>query len=363
MSKFIRRLTMSKVKKHMSSDIISIDNIKKYILPQYSLEDGEVTMVKFKDTEKQRAVFKIDYKNSSYCLKKVYYDEENLLFVYSAMEWLFRNGVNVPRLLPTINRSRFIIFNNMLFILTVWIDGDKCNFDDINHVQLSSKTLGKLHKTSKSFTAIEGSEIRLGMEDFHLSISKHFNQLLECAKLATNYKDKFSRLFLDNIDYNLELAKLSLEISSSINKKELTTSLCHGDYVNKNIIVDENDAIWLIDFDKCKYDYSMQDLSYFSRRLLRRPNTNWNLTLTTDIIDSYQKENNLTPSDFKYLLAYLAFPQKFWKISRDYYRNIKKCNKNSFITLFEKGLERSESQLKYIHDMIEIFEKHYDIKF
>ena len=48
-------------------------------------------MIKFKDTEKQRAVYKIDYIDKSYCLKKVYYNEAELLFVYSAMEWLYRN--------------------------------------------------------------------------------------------------------------------------------------------------------------------------------------------------------------------------------------------------------------------------------
>lgn len=353
---------MNKKNNCISSDILSIDNIKNHVLTLYSLEHGDITMVKFKDTEKQRAVFKIDYKNSSYCLKKVYYDDENLLYVYSAMEWLFRNGVNVPRLLPTLDKNRFITFNNMLFILTPWVDGNKCDFDDINHVALSAQTLGKLHKTSKKFTPIEGSAIRLGLEDFHLSISKHFNQILECANLATNYKDKFSRLLLDNLDYNLELAKLSLEISSSIINSELTTSLCHGDYVNKNIIIDTTNDVWLIDFDKCRYDYSAHDISYFLRRFLRRPNTNWNLPSTTNIINNYQRENSLTASDLKYILSYLSFPQKFWKISRDYYRNIKKCNKNSFISLLEKSIERSENQLKYVQDMIIILEKNYGVK-
>ena len=88
-------------------NIISIENIKKYILPAYSLYNADITMVKFKDTDKQRAVFKVTLNNKSYCLKKVYYDEENLLFVYSAMEWLYRNGVNVPKLLPTKDNNRF----------------------------------------------------------------------------------------------------------------------------------------------------------------------------------------------------------------------------------------------------------------
>lgn len=349
----------------MSNDnkVIDINNIKSKILPNFFLTDADIIMVKFKDTDKQRAVFKVTFNNQSYCLKKVYYDEKNLLFVYSAMEWLYRNNVKVPKLLPSSDHNRFIYLDDMLFILTPWVDGVKCNFDSTTDVRLSIKTLGKLHKCSRNFIPISGSAERIGLDNYYLSINKHFNEILETANLASTYNDKFSKIFLDNLDNNLSLAKLSLEISSSINTSDLSISLCHGDYVNKNILISKNSDVWIIDFDKCKIDYSAHDLSYFLRRLLKRATTNWSIPLTIDIIDTYNEVNKLTSSDLKYILAYLAFPQKFWKISRDYYKNISKCNKNSFISLFTKGLERSSEQLDYINKMIEIFERYYNVKF
>lgn len=345
-----------------NNKLIDVDDIKKYILPKFFLKDADITMVKFKDTEKQRAVFKVTSNNKNYCLKKVYYDEENLLFVYSAMEWLYRNNVMVPKLLPSIDNNRFIYYKDMLFILTPWVQGEKCNFDSLNDIRLSIKTLAKLHKCSKNFTPISGSTNRVGLENYYLSINKHFNDILETANLASTYKDKFSKLYLNNLDSNLSLAKLSLEIASSIDNSNLSISLCHGDYVNKNILIN-NDDVWIIDFDKCKEDYCSHDLAYFLRRLLKRSTTNWNPALTVDIINTYLKVNTLTDSDLKYILAYLAFPQKFWKISKDYYKNINKCNKNSFIALFTKGLDRSADQLDYINNMIEIFQTYYNVKF
>lgn len=348
----------------MSNDnkVIDIDNIKTNILPKFFLQNADITMVKFKDTEKQRAVFKVTSDNKNYCLKKVYYDEGNLLFVYSAMEWLYRNNILLPKLLPSIDNNRFIYYDDMLFILTPWVEGEKCNFDSLIDIRLSIKTLAKLHKCSKNFKPILGSTNRTGLDDYYLSINKHFNDILETANLASTYKDKFSRLYLDNLDNNLSLAKLSLEIASSIDNTNLNVSLCHGDYVNKNILIN-NDDVWIIDFDKCKIDYCAHDLAYFLRRLLKRSTTNWNPALTIDIINTYNKFNNLTQSDLKYILAYLAFPQKFWKISRDYYKNINKCNKNAFISLFTKSLDRSADQLDYINNMIEIFEHYYNVKF
>ena len=346
----------------IDNKVIDIDNIKKYILPKFLLQNATITMVKFKDTEKQRAVFKVTFNNKNYCLKKVYYDEENLLFVYSAMEWLYRNNVMVPKLLPSIDNNRYIYYEDMLFILTPWVEGEKCNFDSLIDIRLSIKTLAKLHKCSKNFTPIPGSTNRVGLENYYLSINKHFNDILQTANLASTYKDKFSKLYLNNLDSNLSLAKLSLEIASTIDTSNLNISLCHGDYVNKNILINNSD-VWIIDFDKCKIDYCAHDLAYFLRRLLKRETTNWNPALTIDIINTYLKVNNLNDSDLKYILAYLAFPQKFWKISRDYYKNINKCNKNSFIALLTKGLDRSADQLDYINTMIEIFQDYYNIKF
>jgi len=349
---------MKNILTETKNGLLPLDEIKEQILPKYNLKNVSLTNIKFKDTEKQRAVYRVDLDEKSYCLKKVYYDEENLLYVYSALEWCFRNGINVPKLLPTADGNRYIKYKDMLFILTPWLDGEKCDFDNLNHMLVSSKTLGKLHKTSVNFYPIEGSFERETFEDLSISISKHFNQLLNSIDKAYFYKDRFSNLFLNNLDENLELAKISLEISSSINSSNLSRSLCHGDFVNKNILISDNE-ISLIDFDKCRLDYCTKDLSYFLRRLLKRETTNWQINLTLDILNSYMEENNLTEDDLKYIIAYIAFPQKFWKLSRDYYRNIKKCNRNAFILLLEKAIKRSENQLDFIYKLIKSFNKYY----
>ncbi|MGL5087500.1 MAG: CotS family spore coat protein [Clostridium sp.] len=345
-----------------NENLLSIENMKTFILPHYGLEHATVTMVKFKDTDKQRAVYRVDTNNKSYCLKKVYYDESNLLYVYSAMEWLHRNDLSVPKLLPTDNNHRYIEYNGMLFILTPWVNGVKCNFDDKFHMKISSIALAKLHKSSKDFFPILGSSQRIAYDDYNISANKHLEQILTTSKQARHYNDRFSKLFLKHLDTNLKLSKLSSNISSTINNNELSKSLCHGDYVNKNILIDES-RVWIIDFDKCKMEYCAHDISYFLRRLLKRENTNWNVELTLDILDNYMKVNPLSTSDLKYILAYISFPQKFWKISRDYYKNIKRCNKNAFISLFEKGVDKTDIQLEYIKEMMIIFERDYNVDF
>lgn len=328
--------------------LLSEENVKKYVLPYYNLQDGELIKIKFKDTDKQRAVYKVDYMSKSYCLKKVYFDESELLFVYSGIEWLYRNNINVPRILPTVEHGRFVKYENMLFILTPWILGEKCSYDNPSHMNAAILNLSNMHKVSTNFKPICKSTNRKNFEHIHLSFEKHLKQLLVCSNLAFKYDDNFSNSFLQSFNINYMLAEISVKISQTINYDNLHSSLCHLDYVNKNIIFDNNKNIWVIDFDKSTKAYCSHDISYFLRRFLKRTNTNWDLNIAINCLKIYDENFYLNLDDYKYIVSYLAFPQKFWKISRDYYNNINKCNHNSFFYLLKKASANNINQLEFI---------------
>ncbi|MVX63114.1 CotS family spore coat protein [Clostridium chromiireducens] len=352
----------------MGSEILSLQEsnlspeiIKQNVLPYYNLQNGKISVIKFKDTEKQRAVYRIDYNEKSYCLKKVYYDIKDLLYVYSAIEWLYRNNIRVPKLLPTIDNNRFVSYQNMLFILTPWIEGEKCSFDNSDHVIISIKKLAAIHSISRNFQPILGSSPKQGLDDYYISTLKHFQDLLESSNEAFKYKDIFSRQFISSFDTNLRLAKVSLDISNKIDTSELSKSLCHGDYVNKNLIFPEDLDPWIIDFDKCKVDYCAKDLAYFMRRLLKRENTKWNIDLALSVLDNYNEISPLTKSDLRYVISYICFPQKYWKISRDYYKNIHKCNKPAFSTLLSNAVSKSDFQYDFALNIINAVQTKYNM--
>lgn len=339
---------------------LSPEIIKQNVLPHYNLQNSKISIIKFKDTDKQRAVYRIDFKEKSYCLKKVYYNQDDLLYVYSAIEWLYRNNIRVPKLLPTINKNRFVSYEDMLFILTPWIEGEKCSFDNIKHVMLSVKKLSTIHSVSRNFKPILGSSLREGFDDYYISTLKHFQDLLQASNEAFKYKDKFSKQFISSFDINLSLAKISLDISNKIDNSNLSKSLCHGDYVNKNLIFPVDLDPWIIDFDKCKIDYCAKDLAYFMRRLLKRENTKWDINLALSVLETYNESSPLTDSDLRYLISYICFPQKYWKISRDYYKNIYKCNKSAFSTLLLNATLKTDLQYNFALTIIDTVQKKFN---
>lgn len=343
------------------SKILSKDNVEKNVLHLFSIKASNIEEIKYKNTDKQRAVYKVTYGEKIYCLKKIYFSKEELLFVYSALEWLFRWGISVPRFLQSSDKKRYASWENMLFILTDWLEGEKCDYDNIDHIIKCSTNLGKMHKVTRDFFPIKDSLVREGYNNSYSSYNKHFYDLLATVNTSEKCKDKFSKLYLESFNNNYLLAKKSLETSRIINHNNLNKSLCHMDYVNKNIIIN-GDTVSVIDFDKCRLDYVSHDISYFLRRILKRNNSKWSLDIAISSINLYETENKLGIDDYLYILSYLSFPQKYWKISRDYFKNKDKCNKEGFYSLLMNTVEKDESALNFISAFSDYIQNKFKIK-
>ena len=327
-------------------------NIMKFVLPYYNLQDSVITIVKSKDTDKQRVVFKISSPDTSFCLKKVYYSVSELLFVYSALEWLYRNNVNVPKIIPTIKNGRYVEYNKGFFILTPWIEGERCDFHNETHVIKCAMSLAKLHNTTKNFIPIDGCSMKENYNDLYKYTLKHLEQLVELNIYASEKNDTFSKIFLEFYQKNLYLAEEALKISAKINNKNLSISLCHGDYVNKNIIFDNRNIPWTIDFDKCKKGYSAYDIGYFLRRYLRRDSILFNKTLAYNFLKEYNKINKLTPSDLQFIVSYIAFPQKFFKISKVYLKNTdNSISKDILLSNLKKSSKNIDYQINLVNHL------------
>lgn len=317
------------------------------ISKEYNIKANSIKLVKAKATAKDRMVYKINTDSSSYCLKKVYYDEETLLFIYSSMVWLNLNKISCPTLIPTNSGGRYFKYNNMLFILTPWIDGVKCNYDILNHLEISIKNLAYIHTCGKDFSPIDGSKLLTGFENPSSSYSKHFSDLKKYINIFNDKSDIFSKKILKYKDYILNTGYISVLYSQLIDVNSLPKTLCHKDYVNKNIIIDNNMNPWIIDFDKCKIDYRVTDLCYFFRRFLRRENTKWNFFLFSYLLNIYEKISPLNFNEHIYLFSYLSFPQKHWRLCRDFC-NSSTVSYENYNTLLNKYNNQSENHTNFI---------------
>ncbi len=328
--------------------LITEEELIKNIISQYDIIYSNCIPIKFKNTEKQRAVYKINSIGKSFCLKKIYFSKEDLYFVYSAIEWLFRWNIKVPRILSTKDKNKYVKYKDMIFILTPWIEGVKFNYDTANNINIASSILGNIHKFTTNFYPIEGSNYRFKEENIKNNVTKKIEYLIKIGNLAFKKNDEFSKLFLSNFENYYNCAKIASLTSNSINMNNLKISLCHFDYVSKNIIIDEKNNFWVIDFDKCSIGHSIHDLSYFLKRILRRTNTNWDEDITIKAIYSYCDNNHLNIDELKYLLIYLSFPNKYLKLAKEYF-SLKNKDKEFYIQEISSCIEKDKKQLDFIN--------------
>lgn len=330
------------------NSFMPFEEIKKNILSKYNIVIFDLESIKFKDTAKQRAVYKVNTDKGIKCLKKVYYDKETLFFIYSIIEWLNSKGVFCPRLLATSRGLKYVEYMGNYYILTDWIDGRKCDYDNIEDIKIAAEKLAQIHKTSYKFTSIKGSKIRTEATDYYKSFNKHFLQLLELSNNAFMIGDKFSKHFLEHFDYNISMAKESIymlsqiDFSKPIGDEVSQNAICHLDYVNKNLIFTPDNKLYIIDFDRAAMEMPIHDIFYFIRRILKRENTSWDFDIYKTAIDSYENIRPLSQNEKLAIYALLMFPNKFWKVSRDYYKNRHQCNKEAFISILKKVTRQQE---------------------
>ena len=200
------------------------------------------------------------------------------------------------------------------------MEGENIDYNNLNHCILSVIYLSKIHNISNNILFIKNSEIKNNFENINKKFKKHEKELFKFYKVAQCCDDHFSKNLINNFEKIIYLSNIAIKYSSYINYGNLNKSLCHGDYVSKNILLNDNQIV-PIDFDKSSINYSISDFSYFLRRYLRRDLTNWNFDNTLKLINYYKKYNNISLDEYYYLLSYLSFPQKIWKFSKLYYTN------------------------------------------
>jgi CotS family spore coat protein len=227
--------------------------------------------------------------------------------------------------------------------------------------------LGKMHKCSYGFIPIGGSLIRKDDPDWYKTFNRRFLQLLQFNNIASKYDDEFSRIYISCFDYFIQRARHAVHILSQIDNKELMepaekyNTICHLDYVNKNIIITDSGDVCVIDFDKSKVDIPIHDIGTFLKRILKRTNTSWDFRILSMALESYQSERILTQVEFLGLFAYLEFPQKYWKISRDYFNNRKNCNKKMFISMLSKACEQKDDHDQFCGQFQDYIEQKFNI--
>lgn len=338
----------------MKSKNNNLNNIHK-MLKNYNINNEEIILLKEKNLKNPRAIYKINNNNKSYSFKKIYYNESELLFVYSAMKWCLSLLINVPHFLKSNDGYPYTKDSNgTLYVLSKWIDGERLDYDDIENTKSSFNLLAHLHIGTKKFFPIRYSKNRTGFLSLNTKKHRYIKHLNNYYNIAKNENDYFSQIFLECFEKQKKLLDIALLYSLKINYSNLNSSLCHLDFVNKNILIDK-DNISVIDFDRCKFDYRIHDICYSLNRILKREFTNWDIPIFNELISTYNDIYTLNKDEFLYMICYLSMPSKFISTSKLYYSSKEDDVRKHAIKTLEKLSIRVDKKINFINHLEDSF--------
>lgn len=318
--------------------------------------------LKIESIKPNRGVYYLKTNKGNKCLKKIDYGIQKLLFVYSAKEHLISKGfTKVDRYCLNTEGNPYALVNEDIYTLSEWIEGRECNFHDDEDLVNASQTLAVLYEKSKEYEPPENSKLKTDLGRWPHLMEKRvrsFEKMRDMARKKSN-KAQFDLNYIKNYDFFKQIGLKAIKILNTseymnlCKKTEEEKAFCHHDYTYHNIIIDNENKVNIIDFDYCKREIRVYDLSNYLMKVLKR--CNWDIKYAKLIIDAYNKISPLQECEYRVLFAFLLFPQRFWRLSNRFYYNEVNWGQSTFGKKIQELIDEREQYNKFIDDFKEMY--------
>ncbi len=334
------------------------------VLEQYELE---VT-----DTRRGRGSYICETSGGLRILSDYTGSENKALFENRVMEKIREGGYHsVDVIVP--NREGQLISRDRdgsRYVVKEWYVGRECDTSNENEIMAAVENLARLHRLMKleadsefrkSFTAQSPlSEIRA-----------QNGELRKIRSYVRKKNDKcpFERLFLDCFagyyEQAAEAEEQLIKAGGALSAGTETDaqgrpgdagrtaqegnagqrSVCHGDYNHHHVLICGYDTA-TTNFESCKFDFQVNDLYRFMRKILEKHE--WNQRLGMRMLERYALERPLSREERRLLCVRMLYPEKFQKLANHYYGSSKAWVSGRFLEKLENLTRQEEKKDKFV---------------
>ena len=135
-------------------------------------------------------------------------------------------------------------------------------------------------------------------------------------------KHPFEQMFLDSFPAFYSQAREAADLAeeaggeAELARQIETGCVCHGDYTYHHVLFLE-EGIATTNFGRCRFDYQVNDLYQFMRKILEKQD--WDPGLGEQMLFTYEEIRPMPEAERRILYVRMAFPEKFWKLANHYY--------------------------------------------
>lgn len=289
-------------------------------------------------------------------LKKTRISETELEFVSRAKEHLYNKGFkNIDIYNQTIYGKPYYIYDENAYILEDYIESQRLDTESEENILKASETLASLHSASKGFSC---NIIRSNIGKLPIIYDKRKTELMKVKKWINNQSNysRFDILVLKNYDFYKDKAEKAKHIlkgskyNSIVQKAQNEKTFCHNAYKSENIrVLNENNELYIKEFDNCAYDCCIVDLADFIRRYMKGPQCSAETIFK--IIEAYNSVKSISNEELEVLYGLLNFPSKFFKIINNYYNKRKVCVSDFMVQRLERCVAQKDKNEKILNEL------------
>lgn len=333
----------------------------KGLLSRYSLDVNLFSKYDFlvEDVIPLRKVFILVTDRGNKILKKTFCSEDELVFMYEAINYLRKNGFSkIMNLILNKSGHIYTRWGEDTYIVMDLLEGREADYNNPVDITITADSLSEMHKASKGIKVSKNSP-RLGgyrlLGEFRDKL-KSMEEMYDIIGRCEN-KSEFQEVFLKNFEaYRDDMIK-SLSILKIHDYEDLCRDtdsyvLCHNDLAYHNILIRNNEG-WFIDLDYSIVDIRVRDICNFINKAAKY--SCYNFDNVKMIMKEYQKQEPLTEKELRVLYGLLYFPEGFYSLIDSYFYQKKLWEYDSFMYKINKKVEDIDER----HEMLDSFRTEY----
>ena len=258
---------------------------------------------------------------------------------------------NVDLILP--NKEEGLISYDkyrMPFIMKQSFEGRECSLKDEKDLERACQNLGALHKILRMFEDYQVENRKTPSIPEQLKARKlelrRIRNFIKKSGRRTEFELTFTSCYETFYEEAEHAVIMAGKLDAEIDKRGF--GICHGAYHQHNILILKEGTATL-NMGQFHYNLQILDLYNLMRKALEK--NQYLKRIFEAAIKGYEKEIELTNEDYFVLKILFSFPEKFWKISNQYY-NSKKCwmpPKN--LEKLKKTIEQNEYRRKFVSEL------------
>ncbi len=331
------------------------ENIKK-VLNEYDLEVLNIRVESYKG---KKGVWWIQTPQGYKILKKQSQSPSTLEFIIDAVHHLLENGILIPNIIRTRKNKDYAFMDDTCYVLSEAIEGKTLDYTSSDNTKRIVEELALFHKASIGFKPDANYKARthLGqwIQKYEEEMTK-VNSYYDIEKTNTEHGE-FGKIILKEFSHfyhRMEKAVAGLREENYdkwVDEVKSKGGLCHQDFTAGNLILAENNHLYVLDTDSLTIDIPLRDIRKILNKIMKRRKV-WEEELVKDILMWYQMKNPLKKEQWKVLKPTLTYPHLFVGIMRKYYEKREKTWTESKYT---KRLKEMIEMEKSVEPIIENF--------